>query len=208
MRLLITAGPTREYLDDVRFLSNASSGRMGYALAEAAARRGHDVILVSGPVALAPPEGVEYVSVETADEMLQACLTALPRADGVIGVAAVCDYRLANRQPGKIKKTGGPLRLDFVETPDVLAELARRKGGRWVLGFALETTEDRAAALEKLRSKHCDWIVLNRAEAIGSEATAIEVLDAAGRTVLDSRGAKTVVADRLVAWIESAAASR
>lgn len=203
MHLLITAGPTREFLDDVRFLSNASSGRMGYALAEAAVRRGHKVTLVSGPVALEPPSGVTRVSVESADAMLQAALKALPQADGVIGVAAVCDYRPRKRTAGKIKKTGGPLSLELVETPDVLAEIGKRKGDRWVLGFALEVTEDRPAALGKLRAKQCDWIVLNRAEAIGSDVTSVEVLDAGGHVVLKSAGRKEAVADKLITWLDS-----
>src|SRR5262249_30439913 len=109
MRVLITAGPTREYLDDVRFLSNASSGRMGYALAEAALARGPEVGLVSGPVLLAPPAGCEFQPVETSEEMHDACLAAFPACDGAVGAAAVCDYRPRERVGGKISKTGEPL---------------------------------------------------------------------------------------------------
>lgn len=204
MHILITAGPTREYLDDVRFLSNASSGRMGYALAAAAIGREHKVTLVSGPVALDPPPGAKLVPVESAAELRDACLAALPEVDGVIGVAAVCDYQVRRRIAGKIKKTGGLLSLELVETPDVLAEIGRRKGRRWVLGFALEATGDRAAALEKLRTKHCDWIVLNRAEAIGSETTSIELLDPNGSTVLKAAGSKRQVAEKLLDWLATA----
>jgi phosphopantothenoylcysteine decarboxylase/phosphopantothenate--cysteine ligase len=201
MQILITAGPTREYLDDVRYLSNASSGRMGYALAAAALQRDHAVTLVSGPIALEPPPGARLVRVESAGEMLDACLGALPHVDGVIGVAAVCDYQVRRRVPGKIKKTGAPLSLELVETPDVLAELGRRKDGRWILGFALETSDDRSAALEKLRSKNCDWIVLNRAEAIGSDTTAIEVIDPRGQSLFSASGSKPRVAEKLLDWL-------
>src|SRR5579872_3621384 len=143
MRILITAGPTREYLDDVRFLSNASSGKMGYALVEAAVAAGHDVVLVSGPVALVPPTGIEFHAVETTREMFDACSKLFPQCDGVIGAAAVCDYRPRERVPGKLAKTGQPLVVEFVENPDILAELGRRKQHRWVVGFALETQNPR-----------------------------------------------------------------
>src|SRR5262245_58324814 len=139
MRILITAGPTREYLDDVRFLSNASSGRMGYALAETALARGHQVVLISGPVTLPAPTECEFLPVETSEEMHEACLAHFPGCDGAIGAAAVCDYRPRARAVGKISKTGKPILLEFVETPDILADLGRRKEQRWIVGFALES---------------------------------------------------------------------
>src|SRR5262249_41910747 len=123
MRILITAGPTREYLDDVRFLSNASSGKMGYALAEAALVAGHEVVLISGPVALAPPPRCEFHAVETTGEMHEACLKFFPGCNGVIGAAAVCDYRPIDRRQGKLTKTGDPITLEMVETVDILAAL-------------------------------------------------------------------------------------
>src|SRR5713101_4100290 len=135
MRILITAGPTREYLDDVRFLSNASSGRMGYALAEAAIAAGHEVVLVSGPVALKPPAGCEFHAVESTDQMHESCLESFPRCDGVIGAAAVCDYQPREKRSGKLAKTGAPLVLELVETADILADLGRRKDHRWLVGF-------------------------------------------------------------------------
>ena len=133
MRVLITAGPTREYLDDVRYLSNASSGRMGYALAAAARAAGWDVVLVSGPVDLAPPTGCEFRSVVTTAEMRDACLAEFPQCDGVIAAAAVCDYKPRQRIPGKIAKTGESILLEMIETDDVLAELGSAKNGRWVV---------------------------------------------------------------------------
>src|SRR6266478_5014191 len=160
MQILITAGPTREYLDDVRFLSNASSGKMGYALAQAALEAGHKVVLVSGPTSLAPPAGCEFHATETTGEMYDACLALFPKCDGVIGAAAVCDYRPRERLSGKIGKTGKPLQLELVETSDILAELGRRKEGnrRWVVGFALESRNPRENALRKLKAKGCDAI--------------------------------------------------
>lgn len=203
MRILITAGPTREYLDDVRFLSNASSGRMGYALAEAAVARGHHVVLVSGPVTLAPPEGCDFHPVETSEEMHQACLATFPDCDGAIGAAAVCDYRPRARAAGKISKTGKPLSFELVETPDILADLGRRKEHRWIVGFALESQNARANALRKLSSKSCDAIVLNHPQAIGSGDNSVELIDRAGNTAGAWSADKRSLADTLVEWIEA-----
>jgi phosphopantothenoylcysteine decarboxylase/phosphopantothenate--cysteine ligase len=203
MRILITAGPTREYLDDVRFLSNASSGKMGYALAEAAVVAGHDVVLVSGPVSLAPPRGCEFVPVETTGEMFDACVERFPNCDGVIGAAAVCDYRPRERQTGKLSKTGGPIVVEFVENPDILAELGRRKQHRWVVGFALESQHPRENALRKLRAKECDAIVLNHPAAIGAETNCVELIDKGGQTVASWEADKSEIARLLVAWIDA-----
>lgn len=203
MRLLITAGPTREYLDDVRFLSNASSGRMGYALAEAAIARGHQVVLVSGPVMLAASAGCELHSVETSAEMLAACLRLFAGCDGVIGAAAVCDYRPRERAKGKLSKTGHGLTLDLVETADILAELGSRKEQRFVVGFALEAQNARENALRKLRDKHCDAIVLNNPAAIGSDSNSVELIDAGARTAAKWSADKATIAQSLIEWIES-----
>lgn len=202
MRILLTAGPTREYVDDVRFLSNASSGRMGYALAEVALSRGHQIVLVSGPVSLSPPPGCEFHPVETSSEMHEACLRLLPQCDGVIGAAAVCDYRPRERATGKISKTGNPLVLDLVETADILADLGRRKEHRWIVGFALEAQNARANALRKLASKNCDAIVLNHPQAIGSAENSIELIDRAGETAARWSGDKLMIARSLIQWIE------
>jgi phosphopantothenoylcysteine decarboxylase/phosphopantothenate--cysteine ligase len=161
MRILITAGPTREYIDDVRFLSNASSGRMGYALAEAALRAGHEVELVTGPVELTPPSGCRVHRIETTDQLRELCVRLFPECDGVIATAAVCDYRPKQRVAGKITKTGQPIVLELTETSDVLAELGAQRGHRWVVGFALESQDPRNNAMRKLRMKNCSCIVLN-----------------------------------------------
>jgi len=203
MPILITAGPTREYLDDVRFLSNASSGKMGYALAQAALEAGHEVILVSGPVCLVPLSGCEHHGVESTSEMYDACIKHFPRCDGVIGAAAVCDYRPRQRSSGKIAKTGKPLVLEFVETPDILAELGKRKAHRWVVGFALESQTPHANAFRKLKAKGCDAIVLNHPSAIGAEANHVELIGSEGLTVATWQGAKIEIARALVAWIDA-----
>ncbi len=202
MRILITAGPTREYLDDVRYLSNDSSGRMGYALAEAAIAHGHEVILVSGPVHLDAPVNCDVVPVETTAQMKDACMARFVNCDGVIAAAAVCDYKPRNRIAGKIAKTGDPIVLEMIETDDVLAELGRQKGNRWVVGFALEATNARENALQKLRAKNCDWIIVNGPAAIGAETNAVEIMDREGEVSSTASGTKHDVAKALIAWIE------
>jgi phosphopantothenoylcysteine decarboxylase/phosphopantothenate--cysteine ligase len=201
VKILITAGPTREYLDDVRFLSNASSGKMGYALAEAAIAAGHDVVLVSGATALVPPAGCELHAVETTGQMHEACLQAFPMCDGVIGAAAVCDYRPRERRSGKLAKTGAPLVLELVETVDILAELGRQKNHRWIVGFALESQNARENALRKLARKNCDAIVLNHPRAISAESNRVELIDRDGKTVAIWQAAKFEIAHSLIAWI-------
>lgn len=209
MRILITAGPTREYLDDVRYLSNASSGRMGYALAAACRFAGHDVILVSGPVSLTPPSGCEVRQIETTQQLLDVCRAEWPQCDGVIATAAVCDYRPVERFSGKLAKTGASLKLELVETADVLADLGQMKGHRWIVGFALESSEyAHINALKKLQEKNCDAIVLNRPTAIGSESNEIEVINPAGDRVAKFSGTKADVATTLWAWIERHIAAR
>jgi len=209
MRVLITAGPTREYLDDVRYLSNASSGKMGYALAQAVKSAGHDVVLVSGPVGLSPPVGCELHAVETTDQLLAVCQSVWPSCDGAIATAAVCDYRPKQRFPGKMAKTGVSLELELVETADVLADLGRTKEYRWIVGFALESEEfAHVNALRKLKQKNCDAIVLNRPTAIGSESNEIEVIDGGGSAVAKFAGAKSQVAHDLWRWIEDVVARR
>lgn len=202
MRILITAGPTREYLDDVRYLSNASSGQMGYALARSAIQAGHQVALVSGPVTLAPPEGCEVYQVETTAEMFAQCEKLFADCDGVIGTAAVCDYQIKTRKAGKIAKTGEAITLELVETIDVLAELGTQKGNRWVMGFALESQDARFNAVRKLYSKKCDAIVLNGVSAIGSSENYVEVIDQSQDIVATYSGEKSQVADSLIAWIQ------
>ena len=208
MRILITAGPTREYIDDVRYLSNASSGQMGYALAAAVIQAGHECVLVSGPTLLGPPAGCEFHSVETTEQMLQACEAAWPTCDGVIAAAAVCDYKPAQRVAGKLSKTGNGMTLELVETPDILATLGATRGSRWNVGFALESQDAHARAIQKLKRKHCDAIVLNRPTAIGSADNSVELLDPTGDVVGQWAGPKSDIATALIGWISDNLAHR
>lgn len=158
---VITAGPTQEPLDPVRYITNRSSGKMGYALAEAAHERGAKVTLVSGPVQLAPPPGVEVVPVHTALEMRDAVMQHVPSATVIIKAAAVADYHLSQVPAHKVKKTATRLTLDLDPTPDILAEVGRVKGDRLLIGFAAETQNLVAEARRKLETKNCDMVVGN-----------------------------------------------
>lgn len=169
--LLVTAGPTREWIDPVRFVSNPSSGKMGYAIAQVASEMGAKVYLVSGPTQIQPPPGVEVTRVETADEMLQACLKLFDRVQVVIGAAAPSDFRVEEKSLHKIKKTddnGGekPLVLKFIPTPDVIKTLgeknARENLGKIMVGFAAETENLLEYAMSKIKAKHLDFICANR----------------------------------------------
>ena len=159
--VLITAGPTQEPVDPVRFLSNRSSGRMGFALAEEAIARGARVTLVSGPVALSPPAGCELVRVTTAAEMHEAVIRRLRESTIVVMAAAVADYRPAAEQSSKVKKQSSGWNLELEPTPDILADVAQRKDEQLVVGFAAETEDLRQNAERKLRSKNCDLLVAN-----------------------------------------------
>lgn len=159
--ILVTAGPTREDLDPVRFLTNRSSGKMGYALAEGATRRGAHVILVSGPTDLHPPEGADWIPVRTAEEMRRAVLEHYPHAGVIIMAAAVADYRPATPANAKIRRAGERLVLELEPTPDILAEVSRDKGNRILIGFAAETDHLVENARAKLSRKGVDVMVAN-----------------------------------------------
>jgi phosphopantothenoylcysteine decarboxylase/phosphopantothenate--cysteine ligase len=200
--VLITAGPTREPLDPVRFISNRSSGKMGYALAEAAAARGARVVLISGPVYLAAPEGVELVQVQTALEMYHAVMSRLDEASIVIKAAAVADYYVADVPRQKVKKTPMRLSLQLEPTPDILAEIGRRKAGRLLIGFAAETENLAPEARRKLESKNCDMVVANLVsqDGIGFESEENEVLlvQRSGGNVRLAKAPKRVIADQVL----------
>jgi phosphopantothenoylcysteine decarboxylase/phosphopantothenate--cysteine ligase len=166
--IIVTAGPTCEDLDPVRFLTNRSSGKMGYALAQAAGRRGAHVILISGPTRLDPPQGVQFVSVRSTEQMHRAVLEHFPRATTLIMAAAVADYRPVTPQTKKIKRVSDRLNLELESTPDILTDVARGKGDRVVIGFAAETENVAAHARAKLESKHADLIVANDVTAEGA----------------------------------------
>jgi len=199
--VLITAGPTQEPLDPVRYLSNRSSGKMGYALAEAAAERGARVILVSGPVTLAPPARVELIPVRTAVEMRQAVMDHLEQATMVIKAAAVADYHRANPPQQKVKKTAARLSLELDPTPDILAEVGRKKGDRLLVGFAAETENLIEAARRKLQSKNCDMVVANLVSQPGigfeSDENAVTLVLRTGETIPVERASKGIIAHRI-----------
>jgi phosphopantothenoylcysteine decarboxylase/phosphopantothenate--cysteine ligase len=177
-KVLITAGPTREALDPVRFISNRSSGKMGYALANAARQAGADVILVSGPVSVAQPDGVKCVNVESAQQMFAATHEHIEGVDIFIAAAAVADYRAANLKKNKIKKTTSEISIDLVKAPDILASVAKINNGPFTVGFAAETEKLRDYARGKLDKKNLDMIVANLVgENLGFDAdeNAVEV---------------------------------
>jgi phosphopantothenoylcysteine decarboxylase/phosphopantothenate--cysteine ligase len=200
--VLITAGPTQEPLDPVRYLSNRSSGRMGYALAEAAAARGARVILISGPVHLAPPRGVEVIPVRTAAEMREKVFENLEPAGIVIKAAAVADFHLSKVPGQKVKKTAARISLELDPTPDILAELGRKKDDRLLIGFAAETQHLEQEARRKLESKNCDMVVGNLVGAsdIGFESDQNEVILAlrTGEIISLPRAHKREIADRIL----------
>ncbi|HEX8299650.1 MAG TPA: phosphopantothenoylcysteine decarboxylase, partial [Rubricoccaceae bacterium] len=200
--VLVTAGPTREAADPVRFLSNGSTGTMGFEIAAAAARRGAAVTLLAGPVALDTPPGVTRVDVVTADSLLREAL-AHADADVVVAAAAVSDYAPADVSAVKLAKTDGDLTMRLRRTPDVLAALgAQKRPGQTLVGFALETHNGEAHARAKLARKGLDWIALNAADApgegFGTGTNRLTLLSADGRRVEVPLGSKRTVAEALL----------
>jgi phosphopantothenoylcysteine decarboxylase/phosphopantothenate--cysteine ligase len=196
--VLVTAGPTEEPLDPVRFVSNRSSGKMGYAIAEAAARRGARVILVSGPVSLEAPQGVELAPIHTAAEMRAAVLARMDEATIIVKAAAVADYYLPNPAGQKVKKSGGKVMLELEPTADILAEVGRRKGARLLVGFAAETGNLVAEARRKLEAKNCDMVVANRVDrpglGFGSDDNEVVLVMREGGTLELPRASKRDIA--------------
>jgi phosphopantothenoylcysteine decarboxylase / phosphopantothenate---cysteine ligase len=200
--ILITAGPTQEALDPVRYISNRSSGKMGYALAEAAARRGAHVTLVSGPVSLPAPSHVKVVGVRTAQEMRTQVLANLENATIIIKSAAVADYYVAEVSKQKLKKTAARLSLELDPTPDILAEVGQQKGDRLLIGFAAETENLISEARRKMISKHCDMLVANLVNRDGlgfeSDHNEVDIITRTGKTVHVGPGEKKQVAESIL----------
>lgn len=209
-RILLTAGPTRAYIDEVRYLTNASSGRMARSIAQAALARGHDVTIVSGPVSVTYPARARVIPVVTTAEMLAAAIEELPQADGVIAAAAPCDFEPVRPVRGKIPRNAGGLSLKLRATTDVIATLAarikRQPSGRrratWCVAFALEPGADKARACAKVTAKQCDLIVVNDLAALESTKNAVAVYDAQHELVGEKRGTKPAVATWLIRLIE------
>ena len=205
-RLLVTAGPTREYVDPVRYLSNESSGKMGFEIARAGAAQGDEVTLIAGPVHLETPPGVRRIDVSSARDMLKAVRAEFSRADTLIMAAAVSDWRPARKLAGKWRKKDQKTEvasLELVKNPDILKLVARRKGDRLVVGFALETGDGVRRALRKLRRKNADYIVLNDESVLGSERATVTILATDGSSVRLENKTKRAVAKALVALEKS-----
>lgn len=200
--VLITAGPTREAIDPVRFISNRSSGKMGYALAAKAAARGARVVLVSGPVHLPVPYGVEVVAVRSAAEMRDAVMSHLEEATIIIKSAAVADYYVANPPTQKIKKTAARMPLELDPTPDILAEVGRKKDGRILIGFAAETQNLAREGRRKMEAKNCDMVVANLVTREGtgfdSDENEVTLVLRTGESIQVPRMSKLEVADRIL----------
>lgn len=199
--VLITAGPTQEPLDPVRYISNRSSGKMGYALAEAAAARGAKVVLISGPVHLPPPRGCTLIAVQTAREMRDKVFENLPPASVIIKAAAVADFHLSKVPSQKMKKTAARLSLELDPTPDILAELGRTKGDRLLVGFAAETENLQQETRRKLQAKNCDMVVGNLVGgpdgAFESDWNEVLLALRSGEFIAVPRASKRAVADRI-----------
>ena len=204
-RFLVTAGATIEAIDPVRFISNHSSGKMGYAVAEALAARGAEVTLVSGRTALATPEGVERVDVLSAEQMYQACVERFEQMDGAVMCAAVADYTPAVVADEKLKKSDNDLSIALKRTKDIAAELGSKKGSRVLVGFAMETQKERENASSKLERKNFDFIVLNSLREAGAgfrgDTNVVTLIDGAGAEELPLM-TKREVAERIVDKIE------
>lgn len=213
MKILITAGPTREYLDPVRYLSNASTGKMGFAIATAAAKRGHTVTLISGPVDLSAPPNVRLIRVTSALEMLAAARRAFATADAAVFAAAVCDYRPRRRVSRKMPKSNAGRPLDLIANPDIAATLGRlksRRSGppRVTIGFALEDHDGPAKAAAKLQAKHFDAIVLNSPAAVAADRSTIQLLTADGCWMPARSASKSLHALQIVRLLERLHADR
>ena len=181
IRFLITAGPTREFLDPIRYISNRSSGKMGYAISVAARALSSRVMLISGPTVLTPPQGVEFISVTTAQEMAEAVWRRFEAVDVCIMAAAVCDFRPKNTAASKIKKGLFSGTLELEPTPDIVAELGRRKKSQVLIGFAAETDNLEGNAREKLERKGLDFIVANDANAFDAETNHVAFITREGK---------------------------
>ena len=196
MKILITAGPTREKIDPVRFISNYSSGKMGYSIAQAALEYGHNVTLISGPVSILPPEGVSLIKVTSASEMADAVHSCASDAEVIIMTAAVADYRPAHPFDSKMKKLPGKLVLELERTEDILGTLgANKHSGQILVGFAAETDDLEKNALGKLERKNLDWIAANLvSDGFGTDTNTITLYNKAGNVISIPSGAKIDVA--------------
>jgi phosphopantothenoylcysteine decarboxylase/phosphopantothenate--cysteine ligase len=202
VRFVVTAGPTREAIDPVRFISNRSSGKMGYAIAQAALAAGHDVTLISGPASVAPPAGTQFISITTSDELHDEVHRAVRKCDVLVMCAAVSDYKPAKVEPRKPQKVKTAFALELIPTRDILASLSRDNRSYLVVGFAAETHDLETNAQKKLRAKNCDLIVANdvsqRDSGMESDENAVTIFFRNGKSKTISRRSKNIIARELV----------
>ena len=202
MKIIITSGPTREYIDSVRFITNASSGRMGCACAEAAVVDGHEVTLITGPVAIDPPAGCEVVAFTTVEELKDALDERFADCDVLIMAAAVGDFTVGTTG-GKISRSDGPIQITLTPTEDILAGLGRQKGKQQtIIGFAVEDGADEAKARRKMESKNCDYLVANTPAAMSAESSEACILSPDGIALPWASRSKTELAREIIALLE------
>ena len=203
MKILTTSGPTREYIDSVRFITNASSGRMGCACAEAAVAAGHKVTLITGPVAMDPPHDCEVVSFVTVEELKQALDDRFADCDVLIMAAAVGDFTVGTTG-GKISRSAGPIQITLTPTEDILAGLGRRKGKQQIIiGFAVEDEADESKARRKMESKNCDYLVANTPAAMSAESSEACIISPDGIVLPWASRTKTELAGEIIALLET-----
>jgi phosphopantothenoylcysteine decarboxylase / phosphopantothenate---cysteine ligase len=203
MRVLITAGPTRTYIDPVRFITNASSGRMGYAVARRALAAGHDVTLLSGPVALAAPAGAKVAPFVTVRDLREALNVHFDTCDALVMAAAVGDFDVPQAQPSKLRRGEGPVTLELTPTPDLLEEVTRRRRReQTIIAFAVVDVEPEATARQKLLAKRADWIVVNSPAAMGAARSRAAILSADGLVLGWDERSKEELAQSIVELLE------
>lgn len=199
---LITAGPTHEYLDPVRYISNASSGKMGYVLAEVAQRRGAEVILISGPTNITPPQGVNTIFVESALDMEKEVVKYVPRSDVVIATAAVSDYRPEKRDKEKIKTNLQKKSINLTRNPDIIGQLGKQKDAKCLIGFALETRDLEKNAREKLKRKNLDMIIANTPRAVSQNEATVKIFTKAGKKISLREMKKEKIAEKILSELK------
>lgn len=199
MRAIVTAGPTREYIDTVRFITNASSGQMGYACAAAAVKASHEVTLITGPTALEPPAGCEVVAIVSVEELQAELEKRFDGCDALIMTAAVGDFSVQPRRTSKIPRAGGPVTITLTPTPDILAGLgSRRRADQVLVGFAVEDADNLEKGYRELRAKNCDYLVLNGPAAMGASASEACILGRDGLVLDWARRSKSALAREVV----------
>ena len=203
MRVIVTAGPTRESIDSVRFITNASSGKMGYACAAAAVAAGHDVTLITGPVSLPAPAGCTVIRIVTVEELQAALEKEFPMCDALIMTAAVGDFSVENRTPHKISRKDGPITIRLTPTPDILAGVtAHRRAGQIIVGFSVEDRHDQAKAAAEMTDKRCDYMVLNPPSAMMGDESDACILSGKGIVLPWGRRSKQELAERIVGLLK------